>query len=145
MPTLGIRAASAISRGDSSLACRSSSRLSIQWAPRGWFAKSGLSSGGFSSLLIPQPAEVERGMALVCRYIEKSVGEWTFLLGGYNGIPPPPGFSQVFILKVVKVLCFDTLLQVFILKAVSTSIRSRFLRRSFAGSATSANKESKVS
>src|SRR5258708_13832643 len=32
--------------------------------------------------------------------------------------PPPPGFSQVLILKVVKVLCFDTLLQVLILKAV---------------------------
>jgi len=32
--------------------------------------------------------------------------------------PPPPCFSQVLILKVVKVLCFDTLLQVFILKVV---------------------------
>src|SRR5882762_3457259 len=32
---------------------------------------------------------------------------------------PPPGFSQVFILKVLKVACFDTLLQVFILKVVS--------------------------
>jgi hypothetical protein len=32
---------------------------------------------------------------------------------------PSPYFSQVFILKVVKVLCFDTLLQVFILKVVS--------------------------
>ena len=30
--------------------------------------------------------------------------------------PPSPGFAQVFILKIVKVLCFDTLLQVFILK-----------------------------
>jgi hypothetical protein len=29
--------------------------------------------------------------------------------------PPSPCFSQVFILKGVKVLCFDTLLQVFIL------------------------------
>ena len=29
---------------------------------------------------------------------------------------PPRGFSQVFILKGVKVICFDTLLQVFILK-----------------------------
>src|SRR5260370_1423363 len=29
--------------------------------------------------------------------------------------PLPPGFSQVFILKIVKVLCFDTLLQVLIL------------------------------
>ena len=29
---------------------------------------------------------------------------------------PSPGFSQVFILKELKVLCFDTLLQVFILK-----------------------------
>src|SRR5260370_41959739 len=33
--------------------------------------------------------------------------------------PPPLGFSQVLILKVVKVLCFDTLLQVLILKVVS--------------------------
>jgi len=33
--------------------------------------------------------------------------------------PPPPGFSQVFILKGVKVLCFDTLLQVFILRELS--------------------------
>jgi hypothetical protein len=30
--------------------------------------------------------------------------------------PSPLGFSQVLILKVVKVLCFDTLLQVLILK-----------------------------
>jgi hypothetical protein len=35
------------------------------------------------------------------------------------GETPPPVFAQVFILKVVKVLCFDTLLQVLILKAVS--------------------------
>ena len=35
------------------------------------------------------------------------------------GAPPPPVFSQVFILKVVKVLCFDTLLQVFILKGLT--------------------------
>jgi hypothetical protein len=33
-----------------------------------------------------------------------------------HNTPPPPGFSQVFILKVVKVICFDTLLQVLILK-----------------------------
>jgi len=33
--------------------------------------------------------------------------------------PLPLGFSQVLILKVVKVLCFDTLLQVLILKVVS--------------------------
>src|SRR6267154_4720703 len=32
---------------------------------------------------------------------------------------PPQGFSQVFILKGDKVLCFDTLLQVFILKVLS--------------------------
>ena len=35
---------------------------------------------------------------------------------------PPPDFSQVFILKGLKVLCFDTLLQVFILKVVSPPI-----------------------
>ncbi len=33
--------------------------------------------------------------------------------------PLPPYFLQVFILKIVKVLCFDTLLQVLILKVVS--------------------------
>src|SRR6266404_4708440 len=32
---------------------------------------------------------------------------------------PPPVFAQVFILKVLKVLCFDTLSQVFILKVDS--------------------------
>src|SRR6266403_2816492 len=34
---------------------------------------------------------------------------------------PPPGFSQVFILKGVKVFCFDTLLQVFILKVLTAT------------------------
>jgi len=38
--------------------------------------------------------------------------------GSEERMAPPPVFSQVFILKVVKVLCFDTLLQVFILKVV---------------------------
>src|SRR5713226_3855850 len=33
--------------------------------------------------------------------------------------PPSPLFSQVFILKGVKVLCFDTLLQVLILKGLT--------------------------
>jgi len=65
-------------------------------------------------------------MVLVCRYIQKSVGEWTLPLGGLTKYPSP-GFSQVFILKLVKVLCFDTLLQVFILKVVRTSVHSRFL------------------
>src|SRR5712671_8094255 len=99
MPTLGIRAASAISRGDSSLACRSFSRLYIQWAPRGWFAKSGLSSGGFSSLLI---LNLQRwnGHGSGVRYIEKCVGERTSAYGA-GGAPLPPGFSQVFILKLV--------------------------------------------
>src|SRR6266853_2826062 len=36
-----------------------------------------------------------------------------------RGRYPLPCFSQVFILKVVKVLCFDTLLQVFILKGLT--------------------------
>ncbi len=36
-----------------------------------------------------------------------------------HNTPPSPLFSQVLILKVVKVLCFDTLLQVLILKVVS--------------------------
>src|SRR5712664_4857012 len=40
-------------------------------------------------------------------------------------LPPSPCFSQVFILKVVKVLCFDTLLQVFILKGLRCVLPSR--------------------
>jgi hypothetical protein len=32
---------------------------------------------------------------------------------------PPPVFAQVLILKILKVLCFDALLQVLILKAVT--------------------------
>ena len=36
-----------------------------------------------------------------------------------GSMDPSPGFSQVFILKVLKVACFHTLLQVFILKLVS--------------------------
>src|SRR5712692_3412659 len=38
---------------------------------------------------------------------------------------PPPGFSQVLILKVVKVLCFDTLSQVLILKELEGNIIPR--------------------
>jgi len=41
-----------------------------------------------------------------------------------TGAPPSPRFSEVFILKVLKVLCFDTDLQVFILK-VHTSVVKR--------------------
>ena len=37
-------------------------------------------------------------------------------------VGPSPYFSQVFILKPVKVLCFDTLLQVFILKVVTVRL-----------------------
>ena len=43
-------------------------------------------------------------------------------------LPPSPCFSQLFILKGVKVVCFDTLLQVFILKYIeewSGSARER--------------------
>jgi hypothetical protein len=45
--------------------------------------------------------------------------------------PPPPGFAELLILKVLKVLCFDALLQVFILKVVSRTGNwgSRFLVR----------------
>ena len=39
-----------------------------------------------------------------------------------------PGFSQVFILKGLKVLYFDTLLQVFILKVVTAPVLLGFLR-----------------
>ena len=34
-------------------------------------------------------------------------------------LPHPAVFHQVFILKVVKVICFDTLLEVLILKGLS--------------------------
>ena len=37
-----------------------------------------------------------------------------------SGDPPPPGFSQVFILKELKVVCFHTLLQVLILKELTS-------------------------
>src|SRR5258707_7042802 len=43
--------------------------------------------------------------------------------------PLPLGFSQVLILKVVKVLCFDTLLQVLILKGVNASGEGRVALR----------------
>ena len=61
------------------------------------------------------------------------------LSGGRDGsvncqvTPPPWEFLQVFILKIVKALCFDTLLQVFILKALGGScerpLKSRFPRQ----------------
>jgi hypothetical protein len=38
--------------------------------------------------------------------------------------PLPLGFSQVLILKLVKVLCFDTLLQVLILKEVRLAMNT---------------------
>src|SRR6266436_5467758 len=44
--------------------------------------------------------------------------------------PLPLCFSQVLILKVVKVLCFDTLLQVLILKVVSQGPMRRRLEAS---------------
>jgi hypothetical protein len=37
----------------------------------------------------------------------------------FPAVAPLPGFCTVFILKVLKVLCFDTLLQVFIIKVLS--------------------------
>ena len=47
--------------------------------------------------------------------------------------PSPLGFSQVLILKVVKVLYFDTLLQVFILKVVRRRPLRLRLRQAGAG------------
>jgi hypothetical protein len=35
--------------------------------------------------------------------------------------PPSPGFAELFILKGLKVICFHTLLQVFILKVLLVS------------------------
>src|SRR5712675_2188937 len=53
------------------------------------------------------------------RGLTQAIPGW---LGGmillFEIMAPPPYFSQVFILKGVKVLCFDTLLQVFILKVL---------------------------
>jgi len=37
----------------------------------------------------------------------------------------PLGFAEVFILKTIKVLCFDTLLEMFILKGVRGNIIGR--------------------
>lgn len=45
------------------------------------------------------------------------IGDSTFLQKGRD---PPLGFSQVLILKMVKVLCFDILSQVFILNGLLT-------------------------
>ena len=43
------------------------------------------------------------------------IGAQALQAQGLLGLPPlPPGFSQVLILNVVEVLCFDTLLQVLI-------------------------------
>ena len=56
-------------------------------------------------------------MALSSAYVERRVVMEDRYQCGY--LPPSPlGFSQVLILKLVKVLCFDTLLQVLILKEV---------------------------
>ncbi len=46
-----------------------------------------------------------------------------------DNTPLPLGFSQVLILKVVKVLCFDTLLQVLILKRVRAVCSRHFCKR----------------
>jgi hypothetical protein len=43
-------------------------------------------------------------------------------IAGETGTPLPLGFSQVLILKEVKVLCFDTLLQVLILNVVKVAV-----------------------
>jgi hypothetical protein len=52
--------------------------------------------------------------------------EWRVASGEKNRrklVPPLPlGFSQVLILKGVKVVCFDTLLQVLILKIVKVAV-----------------------
>ena len=39
-----------------------------------------------------------------------------------QGYPPPPVFLYVLILKEVKVVCFDTLLQVLILNVVKVGV-----------------------
>jgi|SRR5689334_11022071 len=40
------------------------------------------------------------------------------VLGSYFPLPHPPVFHEVFILKGVKVVCFDTLSEVFILRGL---------------------------
>src|SRR5258708_39594015 len=60
---------------------------------------------------LPKFCSVRDAPGLICQGCARSVPIYR---------PPlPPGFSQVLILKVVKVLCFDTLLQVLILNVVS--------------------------
>src|ERR1700682_3741875 len=62
-----------------------------------------------------QGKEARIGDGLPLRHREhRADGEMTKDL--YARYPPPPVFSQVLILKEVKVVCFDTLLQVLILK-----------------------------
>jgi len=57
------------------------------------------------------------------------------MLGGFQLAPPSPCFSQVFILKVVKALCFDTLSQVLILNVLTGVAFCIAGRRSRYGSA----------
>src|SRR5229473_3195634 len=63
--------------------------------------------------LRPQGIEAPRGAYGSEGWILEA-GRWR---RGKRG-PPPPCFSQVLILKVFKVLCFDTLLQVLILNGL---------------------------
>src|SRR6266852_5312337 len=65
---------------------------------------------------------------LQCQGCSRSVLSGMCPVRTHTAAPPPPLFSQVFILKVVKVLCFDTDLQVFILKQVSSAICPGFGR-----------------
>ena len=52
--------------------------------------------------------------------------------GSEETMAPSPNFSQVFILKIVKVLCFDTLLQVFILKVLADARVASWAERRWA-------------
>jgi hypothetical protein len=48
---------------------------------------------------------------------------------GRRDTPPPPCFLQVLIPKAVEVLCFDTLLQVLILKGLRATSEKEFGRK----------------
>lgn len=68
---------------------------------------------------VSQCAESWRGLPSATR-----IGGCSACVDLFRGGPSLPGFSQVFILKVLKVVCFHTLLQVFILKVLTPEVNA---------------------
>jgi hypothetical protein len=67
---------------------------------------------------LPAAGRLRAALQGRCRGFRRKSGGKTAALQE-RPCPLPLGFSQVLILKVVEVLCFDTLLQVLILNIVS--------------------------